>query len=144
MNPSPLDALHDVLPPEQVSWWPLSLPTWALIITSTLILLLFSFYLYRSWQFGAAKREAIKLSQLEIKDALALHGLLKRLTKHYYGTTVASQSTPNWCQTLNLLSKAQFSEQDIASLYNSENKNDQIEKLMMAIKTFKTKERLDV
>ncbi|KZN48488.1 DUF4381 domain-containing protein [Pseudoalteromonas luteoviolacea] len=144
MNQSPLDALHDVIPPEQVSWWPLSLPMWALIIASTLFLVALTVWLYKNWRYGAAKREAIQLSETHKQDALALHGLVKRLAKHYYGTTVASQTSTNWCKTLNTLSKAQLNEQDIASLYQSDNNYEQSEKLLTAIKTFKIKERLDV
>lgn len=144
MNQSPLDALHDVMPPEQVSWWPLSLPMWALICVSIIVIVALAVWLYKNWQFGAAKREAIQLSQQHQQDALALHGIVKRLAKHYYGTSAAAQSSATWCQTLNAVSKAQFKEQDITALYKSDNNNEQIEQLMMAIKTFKTKERLDV
>ncbi|AOT07938.1 DUF4381 domain-containing protein [Pseudoalteromonas luteoviolacea] len=144
MTQSPLDALHDVMPPEQVSWWPLSMPMWALICVSIILLIALTVWLYKNWQFGAAKREAIKLSQQHQQDALALHGIVKRLTKHYYGASVASQSSAAWCQTLNAISKAQFKEQDITSFYKPDNQNEHVEQLMMAIKTFKTKECLDV
>ncbi|KZN31728.1 DUF4381 family protein [Pseudoalteromonas luteoviolacea] len=144
MTPSPLDALNDVLPPEQVSWWPLSLPMWALILITIILLICFGVFTYRRWQFSAAKREAIKLSADYKNDPLKLHGLLKRLTKHYYGNQASSQSSANWCKTLNSLSKVNFQEADIVSLYNPDPNNDLQPKLIEAIKTYKTKERLDV
>ncbi|MCF2858249.1 DUF4381 domain-containing protein [Pseudoalteromonas sp. SMS1] len=144
MTPSPLDALHDVLPPEQVHWWPLSLPMWALILTVILSLFAVSVFAYRRWQFGAAKREALKLSTQCQDNPLELHNLLKRLTKHYYGSQATSQSTANWCKTLNRLSQVKFQETDIVSLYHPTPRADLQPKLVAAIKTYKIKERLDV
>ncbi|OCQ23449.1 hypothetical protein A7985_05785 [Pseudoalteromonas luteoviolacea] len=144
MTPSPLDALNDVLPPEQVAWWPLSLPMLALIALSSLLLISVIVIAYRRWQYGAAKREALKLSAQHRTDPLALHGLLKRLTKHYYGNNMAAQSSANWCKTLNKLTKANFQEQDIVSLYNPNSSAELLPKLSEAIKTYKIKERLDV
>ncbi|KZN44856.1 DUF4381 family protein [Pseudoalteromonas luteoviolacea] len=144
MIPSPLDALNDVLPPEQVAWWPLSLPTWALILLCVLLLIGLAVFTYRRWQFGAAKREAIELSVQYQADPLALHSVLKRLTKHYYGNNLAAQSSANWCKTLNRLTKTNFQEQDIVSLYNPNSSSELLPKLLEAIKTYKIKERLDV
>ncbi|KZN30348.1 hypothetical protein N480_05200 [Pseudoalteromonas luteoviolacea S2607] len=144
MTPSPLDALNDVLPPEQVAWWPLSLPMWALILFCSALILGLAIITYRRWQFGAAKREAIALSAQYQADPLALHGVLKRLTKHYYGNNMAAQSSATWCKTLNQLTKANFQEQDIVSLYNPNSSSELLPKLLEAIKTYKIKERLDV
>ncbi|RZM77050.1 DUF4381 domain-containing protein [Pseudoalteromonas rubra] len=143
MMQNPLDALHDVIPPEQVSWWPLTPASWAVILIALLLVSAGIWLTVRHWQHNAAKREAIKLSQQHTQDALALHGILKRLTRHYYGTEQAAQPTAQWLRLLNKLTRQQFSQQDLSSLYSSQPTID-CSKLMAAIKTFKTKEAVHV
>ncbi|TMP39023.1 DUF4381 domain-containing protein [Pseudoalteromonas rubra] len=143
MMQNPLDALHDVLPPEQVSWWPLTPASWAVILIALLIVSVGIWLAVRHWQHNRAKREAIKLSQQHTQDALALHGILKRLTRHYYGSEQAAKPTAQWHKMLNQLTRQQFSEQDLNSLYSS-TPTVACSKLLAAIKTFKTKEAVHV
>ncbi|MFC3034002.1 DUF4381 domain-containing protein [Pseudoalteromonas fenneropenaei] len=148
MQSSPLDALHDVLPPEQVSWWPLSPIAWLIVVAVLLLLGLTAWWLIRRYRFTAAKREAIKAST-QLDNALALHTLLKRLTKHYYGIHYASQSQAQWQKILNHLAKADFSHNELQQLYSPSGAECLNAKLKLAIKHFKPhdkrlKEVLDV
>ncbi|KAF7786505.1 hypothetical protein PRUB_a1097 [Pseudoalteromonas rubra] len=143
MMQNPLDALHDVIPPEQVDWWPLTPASWAVIIAVILIVSVSVWLAVKKWQHNAAKREAIQLSEQHAQDALALHGILKRLARHYYGNEHAAQPTAQWLKLLNKLTGQQFNQQDLNSLYSS-NPTLACTKLMSAIKTFKTKEAVNV
>jgi len=144
MQTNPLDGLHDVIVPNQVDWWPLA-PAWWVIIALLCIALLTSAYaIYKAYQFKKAKRYAVSLSQQE-QYPQQLHIILKRLVVEYYGKHLAAQHTKQWCETLNTLSGLTFSEQEILSLYSSENNNvDLSEKFRQAIKNFKVKEPLYV
>ncbi|MFY8298045.1 DUF4381 domain-containing protein [Pseudoalteromonas sp. SS15] len=144
MQASPLDALHDVLPPEQVAWWPLSLPTWAVIITSLILLITLGMWLYKRQQFLKAKKAAIELAKQQSDDAQQLHIILKRLVKHYYGAPLTSLPTKKWQSILNTLSGEQFSEQALHSLYGPENNPELAKQLFNAIKNLKLKEAIDV
>ncbi len=144
MQTNPLDGLHDVIAPNQVDWWPLA-PAWWVIITLLCITLLTGVYaIYKAYQFKKAKRYAVSLSQQE-QYPQHLHIILKRLVVEYYGKHLATQPTKQWCETLNTLSGLTFTEQEILSLYSSENNNvDLSEKFRQAIKNFKVKEPLYV
>ncbi|BED88564.1 MULTISPECIES: DUF4381 domain-containing protein [unclassified Pseudoalteromonas] len=144
MQPNPLDGLHDIIAPSQVSWWPLA-PAWWVIITVLFIAICAAaFWFYKNYNFKKPKRYAIDLSHKE-QSAQTLHIILKRLVIEYYDKRLAAQSTTNWCNTLNALTGLSFSEQEILSLYNAEHTNDALnEKLRLGIKQFKLKEPVHV
>ncbi|WP_368857999.1 DUF4381 domain-containing protein, partial [Thermolongibacillus altinsuensis] len=48
MQTSPLDGLHDVIVPSQVSWWPLAPIWWVIIATLLLAIGYLSYTLYRA------------------------------------------------------------------------------------------------
>lgn len=140
MQPSPLDALHDVLAPTEVSWWPLSYAAWAVIAASLLVITFMIWWLYQRHQHNIAKREAQLLAKHE-QDALALHALLKRLVKHYYGTELASVRQEVWIKIVARLCKQTFSTTELASLYSQAPQDDLVRKLRTAIGKFDTKAR---
>lgn len=144
MQPSPLDALHDVMPPNDVPWWPLSAASWVVIITIVLLLIITIRALYKAHCYKKAKKQAIAQSQTMQQDPQALHILLKRLTKHYYGTEVTTQSQMRWAKTLTQLCGQTFNEQELNSLYSPTPSPALTHKLVMAIKHFKLKEKINV
>jgi hypothetical protein len=144
MQASPLDALHDVLPPSEVSWWPLSPMLWVLLITTLLLLFIVSRYIYKAHCHKKAKKQAILHSQQCTHDAQALHIILKRLTKHYYGVAATTQSQTQWANTLSRLSGQSFNAQELNSLYSPSPDSQLASKLVIAISQFKLKEALDV
>ncbi|WP_352340114.1 hypothetical protein, partial [Psychrobacter sp. 16-MNA-CIBAN-0192] len=78
-------------------------------------------------------------------DPQQLHIILKRLVIAYYDKRLATQSTKQWCNTLNTLTGLSFSEQEILSVYNLEQNNSALEnKFRQAIKQFKLKEVVNV
>ncbi|TMO57882.1 DUF4381 domain-containing protein [Pseudoalteromonas aurantia] len=144
MQVSPLDALHDVLPPSEVSWWPLSPMVWALLIITLLLLLLIGRCVYKAHCHKKAKKQAIEHSQQHPDNAQALHIILKRLTKHYYGVAATTQSQTQWAHTLSRLSGLSFNEQELNSLYAPKPDSQLANKLTLAINKFKLKEKIDV
>lgn len=145
MQTSPLDGLHDVIVPSQVSWWPLAPIWWVIIATLLLAIGYLSYTLYRAYQFKKAKRHAILLSNQYDDDAQQLHILIKRLVLHYYAQSAASQGTKQWCNTLNKLTGQQFTELELMSLYQEQiNQTALATKLKLAIAQFKLKEPLNV
>ncbi|CAM3879868.1 MULTISPECIES: DUF4381 domain-containing protein [Pseudoalteromonas] len=145
MQTSPLDGLHDVIVPTQVSWWPLA-PIWWVIIAILLLTISFTGYkLYQTYQFKKAKRHAVLLSNQYDDDAQQLHILIKRLVLHYYGQSAASQGTKQWCKTINKLTGQQFTEGELMSLYQANSEQSALaNKLKLAISQFKLKEPLNV
>ncbi|MBQ4851743.1 DUF4381 domain-containing protein [Pseudoalteromonas sp. MMG012] len=144
MQASPLDALHDVLPPSEVSWWPLSPVAWAALISTLLLIGLICRLLYTAQCHKQAKKQAINQSQLHQNDPQALHILLKRLAKHYYGTLATTQSQNKWASILSQLSEQTFNEQELNSLYAPVPNEHLAKKLSVAIRTFKLKEKVNV
>ena len=145
MQTSPLDGLHDVIVPSQVSWWPLAPIWWVIIAILLLAIGYLSYTLYQAYQFKKAKRHAILLSNQYEDDAQQLHILIKRLVLHYYAQSAASQGTKQWCNTLNKLTGQQFTEHELMSLYQSQsNQTALAQKLKLAIVQFKLKEPLNV
>ncbi|MEH6393437.1 DUF4381 domain-containing protein [Pseudoalteromonas sp.] len=145
MQTSPLDGLHDVIVPSQVSWWPLAPIWWVIIGTLLLAIGYLSYRLYQAYQFKKAKRHAVLLSEQYNDDAPQLHILIKRLVLHYYAQSAASQGTKQWCNTLNKLTGQQFTERELMSLYQPQsNQTALANKLKLAIAQFKLKEPLNV
>ena len=145
MQTSPLDGLHDVIVPSQVSWWPLAPIWWVIIAILLLAIGYLSYTLYQAYQFKKAKRHAILLSNQYDDDAQQLHILIKRLVLHYYTQSAASQGTKQWCNTLNKLTGQQFTELELMSLYQEQsNQTALATKLKLAIAQFKLKEPLNV
>lgn len=139
MQPSPLDALEDVIIPSSVPWWPLSISMWALIITVGLILIAIIMFTIRSIRFKKAKKEAIKQASLLAEQPLQLHILIKRLAKHYYGVEQAALSQQAWLDNLQAMSGEVFSLEELNSLYSQSNEPNLSEKLTNAIRKFKVK-----
>lgn len=145
MQTSPLDGLHDVIVPSQVSWWPLAPIWWVIIAILLLAIGYLSYTLYQAYQFKKAKRHAILLSNQYEDDAQQLHILIKRLVLHYYAQSAASQGTKQWCNTLNKLTGQQFTELELMSLYQEQSNHTALaSKLKLAIAQFKLKEPLNV
>ncbi|WP_105168721.1 DUF4381 domain-containing protein [Pseudoalteromonas sp. T1lg23B] len=144
MQASPLDALHDVMPPSEVSWWPLSPATWAVIAALFIIITLLIVWRYRIWQHKRAKREAISQCEQHQHDAQQLHILIKRLTKHYYGNQAVAGSNQLWATRLTKLSGQTFNAQELDTLYSPQPSAELAPKLRLAIKNFKLKEAIDV
>ncbi|MCF6434774.1 DUF4381 domain-containing protein [Pseudoalteromonas sp. MMG022] len=144
MQASPLDALHDVMPPSEVSWWPLSPAMWVIIAMLLLLTIMLIVWRYKAWQHKRAKREAISLCAQYQDDAQQLHILVKRLTKHYYGNQAVAGSNQLWASRLSKLSGQTFNAQELDTLYSPEPSANLASKLRMAIKNFKLKEAIDV
>lgn len=144
MQTNPLDGLHDIIAPSQVNWWPLA-PAWWVIITLVLICLCAgAVWFYKNNKFKKPKRYAVDLSQNE-QSAQQLHIILKRLVIEYYDKRLAAQSTAKWCKTLATLTGLSFTEQEILSLYNTQQTNLALNaKLRQGIQKFKLKERVNV
>tara|TARA_B100002049_G_scaffold176744_1_gene134046 strand:- start:2863 stop:3303 length:441 start_codon:yes stop_codon:yes gene_type:complete len=146
MQTNPLDGLHDVIAPSEVAWWPLA-PIWWLIIVFLVALLVVGLVLlYKNLQFKKAKKQAIKMSQNVAKDdAQALHIILKRLTRHYYNSQLASQPLAQWSESLSKLCGDTFSYDELMPLYQQQNNNAELAaKLRNAIHNFKLKESINV
>ena len=144
MQASPLDALHDVIPPEQVAWWPLSLPTWGVIIVTVILIILLSVLIYKHLKFTKAKKAAIELAKRQGDNAQQLHIILKRLVKHYYGASLTSQPMNQWLSTLSTLSGEVISKQALENLYGPHNDPELAKQLMTAIQKLKLKEAVNV
>lgn len=143
MQVNPLDQLNDVVIPQSVSWWPLSYPMWGAICVLLTIFGATCWLLYRRQQFLKAKKEAVKLGHSQ-DNAQALHTILKRLVKHYYGDTAASRSGQEWLTLQARLTRVELTQQELDSLYAPTQDPALSDKLCRAINTFKVKERLDV
>jgi hypothetical protein len=144
MQTNPLDGLHDIIAPNQVKWWPLA-PAWGGIIALLFLTLCTAIYIfYKKHKFKKPKRYAIALSQSE-QNPQQLHIILKRLVLEYYDKRLAAQPTAKWCTTLNTLTGLNFTEQEILSLYNPNQKDTTLcEKFRQGIKQFKVKEPVHV
>ena len=140
MQANPLDQLADVVVPTEVSAWPPG-PAWWVVAAITLLLIFAAGYvLWRRNKHLSAKKEALALAQSLNADGR--HTLLKRLTKHYYSVQLSSQSTALWIKTLSQLSGVSFTEDELNQVYQPTLDDPQINnKLLMAIKQFKTKEK---
>lgn len=143
MQSNPLDGLHDVIAPEQVSWWPLA-PIWWLLIAVIVCAIIFGGYkFYQAKKFKRAKKQAIELSQV-CDDAGQLHIILKRLTRHYYQQHLTSAPLAQWSITLSNLTDIRFSDTELMSLYSETDNPKLKEKLKTAITQFKLKEPMNV
>lgn len=151
-NPtSPLDNLHDVIAPATVAWWPLSLPAFAIITGIFLLLFVAGFLAYKRYQLAKAKRQALQESKSHLTsnfaNSQALHLILKRLVKHYYGIEAANQFGEKWQGIVLKTSKVKLTPEELSRLYQSEGNqpiNDFHQKLVKAIKQFKVKGALNV
>lgn len=148
---SPLDNLHDVIAPATVPWWPLSLPAIAIIAVVLLLLVIASYAIYQRHLLNKAKKQAIKESKAyqscNLDNVQALHLLLKRLVKHYYGAEAASQSGEKWLELVAATSKTTLSNEELIRLYQAENNEpltDFHNKLTKAIYRFKVKGAINV
>lgn len=140
MQTSPLDGLHDIIVPNQVSWWPLAPAWWVIITTIVLLLCAAAYFIYKKYRFKQPKRYAVKLSHNE-QNPQQLHIILKRLVITYYDKRLTAQSTAKWCMTLSSLTGLGFTEQEILSLYNRSQRDSALsKKFRQAIKQFKTQE----
>ncbi|WP_462157706.1 DUF4381 domain-containing protein [Pseudoalteromonas sp. GB56] len=144
MQSVPIPQLEDVIAPTEVSAWPPG-PAWWLVAVLLLGILITLIIIWRQRkQHLAAKREAISHAA-ETMDALALHQLLKRLCKHYYGDQVSALTGKKWAQVLSQLSAMRFSEDELLAIYRDKADHSDLSlKLSSAIQQFKTKEILDV
>lgn len=102
MNPDPasLDALHDVVSPAGVSWWPLA-PGWYIVAGFLILALAWSARTaWQRWQANAYRRAALReLGQL--KDPSAVAELLRRVALVIAPrSTIASLSGPAWANWL--------------------------------------------
>jgi len=72
-----LDLLHDLVPPPEISWWPVA-PGWYFVGAIFLILLIaFSFRLWKNWRANAYRRAA--LQELEgASDVPSIAVILRR------------------------------------------------------------------
>uniref|UniRef100_UPI0035618F10 DUF4381 domain-containing protein n=1 Tax=Pseudoalteromonas sp. TaxID=53249 RepID=UPI0035618F10 len=102
MQTNPLDGLHDIIAPSQVSIWPLAPAWWVIIALLCVLVAASAYWLYKRYQFNKAKRYAIQLSQ-QHESAQQLHIILKRLVIAYYDKRLAAQATAAWCTTLTTL-----------------------------------------
>ncbi|PAJ72790.1 hypothetical protein CJF42_19235 [Pseudoalteromonas sp. NBT06-2] len=134
---SPLEKLHDIIVVDQVSAWPPA-PIWYIVLLITLAFLTTLYiYLKKQKHYKKAKKEAVNLSSniisgastIELSHLNELQHILKRLTKHYYGTKTAALTGKKWarfvssnCNTLcedqafNLLYQAKLSDEQVANL----------------------------
>lgn len=141
MPSSPLDALKDVIPPTEVSWWPLSYAAWGLIVATLLVLTLIILFIVKRQRHSRAKREATQLAKLA-ESSLSLHTLLKRLVKHYYGVEMASLPQKQWLHILNTVSNVTFTSEELQTIYSPNGAEALFDKFSQAITTFKTREKL--
>lgn len=146
MQKNPLDGLHDVIAPTEVAWWPLAPIWWLIIALAGSLLIIGLVLLYKNQQFKKAKKQAIKLSKtLSDDDAQELHIILKRLTRHYYSSQLASQPLAKWSESLSKLSGDNFSYDELMPLYQQQSNNAELAaKLRSAISNFKLKEPINV
>lgn len=144
MQASPLDALHDVLPPDEVAWWPLSYPMWGVIITALIAFMALLIWYVKTQRFQRAKKQAIIEAKSATQDAQSLHIILKRLAKHYYGAHIAALPNTHWQPVLTTLSGVQFSQAELMAIYSPNAQPELCNKLHQAIMQFKLKEVLDV
>jgi cbb3-type cytochrome oxidase subunit 3 len=144
MQTNPLDGLHDIIAPSQVSIWPLAPAWWVIIALLCVLVAASAYWLYKRYQFNKAKRYAIQLSQ-QHESAQQLHIILKRLVIAYYDKRLAAQATAAWCTTLTTLTGITFSEQEILSIYNQTAPDTALcHKFRQGIKQFKLKEVVHV
>ncbi len=146
MQKNPLDGLHDVIAPTEVAWWPLAPIWWLIIALAGSLLIIGLVLLYKNQQFKKAKKQAIKLSKtLSDEDTQELHIILKRLTRHYYSSQLASQPLAKWSESLSILSGDNFSYDELMPLYQQQSNNAELAaKLRNAISNFKLKEPINV
>ncbi|MEO2281064.1 DUF4381 domain-containing protein [Pseudoalteromonas pernae] len=144
MQSVPIPQLEDVIAPTEVSAWPPG-PAWWLVAALVLGILITLIIMWRQRaQHLEAKREAISHAA-NTEDALALHQLLKRLCKHYYGDHISALTGKKWAQVLSQLSAMSFSEDELLAIYRDKADHTDLSlKLSSAINQFKTKEILDV
>jgi hypothetical protein len=145
MQTAPLDGLHDIIAPSQVSWWPLAPAWWIIIAVLLAAIVALLYYIYKQHQFKKPKRFAIALSKQLSHDDQQLHIILKRLVIEYYGKNLASQATKDWCITLSQVTGQHFEQHEINTLYSPEKSNpDLCQKLQLGIQQFKLKESFNV
>jgi len=154
-NPTPpLDNLHDVIAPATVSWWPLSVPAFTLIAMLITFIIAAIYVCYKRYQLAKAKRQALLESKAyftsNYANTQALHLILKRLVKHYYGIEAANQFGEKWQEVVLKTTKTKLSNEELSRLYQGESdESDESissfhQKLVKAIKQFKVKGALNV
>lgn len=151
-NPtSPLDNLHDVIAPATVSWWPLSVPAFTLIAILITLIIAAIYVCYKRYQLAKAKRQALLESKAYLTsnyaNTQALHLILKRLVKHYYGIEAANQFGEKWQEVVVKTTKTKLTNEELSRLYQGESEqpiNSFHQKLVKAIKQFKVKGALNV
>ncbi|AIY64976.1 DUF4381 domain-containing protein [Pseudoalteromonas piratica] len=151
-NPtSPLDNLHDVIAPATVSWWPLSVPAFTLIAILITLIIAAIYVCYKRYQLAKAKRQALLESKAYLTsnyaNTQALHLILKRLVKHYYGIEAANQFGEKWQEVVLKTTKTKLTNEELSRLYQGESEqpiSSFHQKLVKAIKQFKVKGALNV
>jgi hypothetical protein len=76
-DPASLDALHDIVLPAAVSWWPLA-PGWYVALSFVLVLVLVLLRrAWKHWQANAYRRAALR-ALATVEDAPAIAEILRR------------------------------------------------------------------
>lgn len=115
MNPEWLAQLEDIVLPDPVGWWPLSINVWVTLITLIIILTALIWYLLQRHKSARYRREANQqlkqLRQLDDSELLKqLNQLLKQVAMTAYGRqSCAGLDQQAWLMFLK--SKAAFLQQ---------------------------------
>lgn len=120
-DPTSLDRLHDIVPPDPVSWWPPA-PGWIVVLVfAVMVGIGFLMRWFLQWQRNAYRREALEmLSEIELRldDACDWRGVLAEINALMKRTSltvwpreqVASLSGEEWLAFLDQsASMAEFS-----------------------------------
>ena len=96
---NPLEQLADVTTPEPVSWWPLSIGYWLVILFGAIVIIATAFYVLKRYRYRHVLRECIEalrkipntLPQTDSVDCDSFHyrvdAILKIAHRHYTHTT---------------------------------------------------------
>ncbi|MGQ8366806.1 DUF4381 domain-containing protein [Glaciecola sp. 1036] len=97
---NPLDNLHDIQLPTEVSWWPLATGYWILIACCLIALVLGIRYFLRHRNLTQLRNQAVKQIQLldETSDQfhLRLQAILKNVAQFYYPSQIMSLHGEQW------------------------------------------------
>lgn len=142
MQANPLDQLHPIIQSAQISWWPLAIGWWLLLVTGLILIFATSYFLVRRYKANNWRRQALaelrtlrtEYANLDSRDPQIchrntqvtqlirriLHGLDNKLNdKTNYKTNYKTITDEKWRETI---------EQTIPDL-----KRDQIEALSRAL-----------
>ena len=99
-DPASLDNLREIVELPPVSWWPLALGWWIVIIALGIIAMAAVLRAWKRWNTNAYRRAA--LQELEsVSTVAAIEDILKRTALCAYPRTqIASLSGSKWCQWL--------------------------------------------